>query len=160
MAVILPLKIPETSVEDLQIIGRNTRHVAGVVEREGIDGRPSSGDPSPATAYGVFIGLKSAVKHRLGTDDLKGLKVAVQGVGNVGFRLARHLHEAGAELFVNDIHQDQLDRAVEEFGATVVSSKDILTLDVDVVAPCAMGAVLNDDSIGQIKARSCGRGGQ
>jgi len=141
-----------TSVPDLQIMGRHTQNVAGVIARPGILGQPSSGDPSPATAYGTFIGLKTAVKHRLGRDDLQGLKVAVQGVGNVGLRLARHLHAAGAELFVSDIHQEQLTIAVEELGATVVPSDQILTMDVDVIAPCAMGAILNDDSIPQIKA--------
>lgn len=141
-----------TSVPDLQVMGRNTRHVAGIVARTGIDGQPSSGDPSPATAYGTFIGLKTAVEHRLNRTDLSGLKVAIQGVGNVGMRLARHLHAAGAELYVSDIHQDQLVRAAEELNATVVPSNQILTLDVDVIAPCAMGAVLNDQTIPQLKA--------
>ncbi|MBY4677545.1 Leu/Phe/Val dehydrogenase [Marinobacterium arenosum] len=141
-----------TSVPDLRVMGRYTKNVAGIVERTGIDGQPSSGDPSPATAYGTFIGLKAAVQHRLGRSDLSGLKVAVQGVGNVGFRLAQHLHTAGAELFVSDIHQDQLDRAVAELGATVVPSDQILTLNVDVIAPCAMGAILNDEIIPQLKA--------
>ena len=86
-----------TSVPDLKIMGRRTRHVAGIAARTGFDGNPSNGDPSPATAYGTFIGLKAAVKHKLGRNDLTGLKVAIQGIGNVGFRLARHLKEAGAE---------------------------------------------------------------
>ncbi|MBY6033393.1 amino acid dehydrogenase [Marinobacter daepoensis] len=141
-----------TSVSDLKIMGRQTRHVAGIASRPGFDGTPSNGDPSPVTAYGTFIGLKAAVKHRFGSSDLTGLKVAIQGVGNVGFRLARHLKQAGAELWVTDIHTDNLQRAVEELGATAVSSSDILTLPVDVVAPCAMGAVLNDHSIPALKA--------
>lgn len=74
------------------------------------------GDPSPTTAYGVFAGLKAAVKHKLGREDLTGLKVAVQGVGNVGYRLARHLKEAGAELWVYDIYQENMQRAVDELG--------------------------------------------
>lgn len=76
-----------TSVPDLQVMARRTRYVAGITERTGIDGQLSNGDPSPATAYGTFIGLKAAVKHKLGRDDLKGLRVAIQGVGNVGYRL-------------------------------------------------------------------------
>ncbi|MBA4503716.1 Glu/Leu/Phe/Val family dehydrogenase [Marinobacterium marinum] len=142
-----------TSVVDLQIMGRHTTQVAGTSEHPGFDGRPSNGDPSPVTAYGVFVGLKAAVRHKLGRNDLAGLTVAVQGIGNVGYRLARHLHEAGAKLWVYDIHQDQMDRAVQEFGATPVSADDILTLPVDVVAPCALGAVLNDTSIPKLQAK-------
>ncbi|MDO3720523.1 Glu/Leu/Phe/Val dehydrogenase dimerization domain-containing protein [Marinobacter sp. chi1] len=141
-----------TSVADLKVMGRHTRHVAGIVERTGIDGRPCNGDPSPATAYGTFIGLKAAVKHKLGRDDLNGLKVAIQGIGNVGFRLAKHLAEAGAQLWVYDIHEDNMKRAVDELGAKPAAAEDILTLPVDVIAPCAMGAVLNDNSIPEIKA--------
>jgi len=142
-----------TSVPDLQVMGRETANVAGITERTGIDGLPCNGDPSPATAYGTFIGLKTAVQYQLDRKDLKGLKVAIQGVGNVGYRLAEHLHEAGAELFVTDIHEEQVQRAVCELGATAVSQKEILSLDVDVIAPCALGAVLNDESIPLIKAK-------
>jgi len=141
-----------TSVTDLKVMGRHTRHVAGIASRTGFDGKPSNGDPSPATAYGTFIGLKAAVSHRLGRSDLSGLKVAIQGIGNVGFRLARHLKDAGAELWVHDIHEDNMQRAVDQLGAKPAAAEDILFLPVDVVVPCAMGAVLNDDSIPQIKA--------
>lgn len=142
-----------TSVPDLQVMGRLTDNVAGITERTGIDGLPCNGDPSPATAYGCFVGLKAAVKHRLGREDLNGLKVAVQGVGNVGYRLARHLREAGAELYVTDIHDEQVRLAVTELDATAVPQEDLLSLDVDVLAPCALGAVLNDISIPQIRAK-------
>ena len=142
-----------TSVPDLKVMGRATGNVAGITERTGIDGLPCNGDPSPATAYGTFIGLKTAVQYQLDRTDLKGLKVAIQGVGNVGYRLAEHLHEAGAELYVTDIHEEQVQKAVTELGATAVSQNEILSLDVDVLAPCALGAVLNDDSIPMIKAR-------
>ncbi len=142
-----------TSVPDLQIMGRHTQYVAGVTERTGIDGQLSNGDPSPATAYGTFIGLKAAVKHKWGRDDLTGLKVALQGVGNVGYRLAEHLHAAGAELYVTDIHQEQVDKAVSKLNATAVSAADILSLDVDILAPCALGAILNDQTIPTIKAQ-------
>ena len=142
-----------TSVTDLKVMGRRTAHVAGITERTGIDGNPCDGDPSPATAYGVFVGLRAAVKHRLERDNLRGLKVAVQGVGNVGFRLAQHLSAAGAELFVSDIHPELVERAVTELGAIAVESEQVLALDVDVLAPCALGAVLNDQTIPQIRAR-------
>ena len=100
----------------------------------------------------MFVRLKAAVRHKLGRDDLQGLKVAIQGVGNVGHRLAKHLHEAGAQLWVTDIHQPSIDRCVEEFGATAVGMDEIFGLDVDVFAPCALGAILNDRTIPQIKA--------
>ena len=141
-----------TSVPDLKVMGRHTKHVAGIVERTAFDGQPSNGDPSPTTAYGTFVGLKAAVKHKLGRDDLTGLKVAIQGIGNVGYRLACHLNEAGAELWVYDIHEENMQRAVDELGAHAASADDILFLPVDVVAPCAMGAVLNDDSIPHLNA--------
>ncbi|SFG18986.1 Leu/Phe/Val dehydrogenase [Neptunomonas qingdaonensis] len=141
-----------TSVADLKVMGRHTQYVAGITEHTGIDGQPSNGDPSPATAYGTFIGLKAAVKHRFGRDDLNGLSVAIQGVGNVGYRLAEHLRAAGAKLYVTDIHQDQVDKAVNLLGATAVHADEILSLDVDVLAPCALGAILNDNSIAAIKA--------
>ncbi len=142
-----------TSVADLQVMGRHTRHVAGVAMRPGFDGKPSNGDPSPATAYGAFVGLQAAVAQQLKRTDLEGLKVAVQGIGNVGYRLARHLHEAGARLWVHDIHAEQMERAADELGATAVAGDDILALDVDVVAPCALGAVLNDQSIERLQAK-------
>jgi len=141
-----------TSVPDLLVMGRHTSHIGGVTEQIGIDGKLNNGDPSPATAYGTFVGLKAAVRHRLDRKDLSGLKVAIQGVGNVGYRLAQHLHAAGAELYVSDIHADQVARAVTELGATAVSADEILSLDVDVLAPCAMGAILNDRSIPALKA--------
>ncbi|WP_434049144.1 Glu/Leu/Phe/Val family dehydrogenase [Marinobacter salarius] len=141
-----------TSVADLQVMGRKTSNVAGISERPGFDGRPSNGDPSPATAWGTFVGINAAVKHKLGRSDLEGLNVAVQGIGNVGYRLARHLKEAGAKLWVYDVHQDQMDRAVAELGATPATADEILYLPVDVVAPCAMGAVLNDHSIRKLQA--------
>lgn len=141
-----------TSVADLKIMGCQTANVAGIKERPGFDGRQSNGDPSPATAWGTFVGLQAAVKHKLGRSDLEGLTVAVQGIGNVGYRLARHLTEAGAKLWVYDIHQDQMDRAVAELGATPATAEEILYLPVDVVAPCAMGAVLDDQSIAKLQA--------
>ena len=140
-----------TSVPDIHLMAEETEFVGGLAdEKAQAEGR--TGDPSPATAYGVFVGLKAAVRHKLGRDDLQGLKVAIQGVGNVGHRLAKHLHEAGAQLWVTDIHQPSIDRCVEEFGATAVGMDEIFGLDVDVFAPCALGAILNDRTIPQIKA--------
>lgn len=142
-----------TSVEDIRIIGEQTSHVAGILDKQTRAGDMRSGDPSPATAHGTFFGLRAAVKYKLGRDDLDGLRVAIQGVGNVGFRLARQLHEAGALLWVSDIYEDQIKRAVDELGATAVGSDDIYGQDVDVFAPCALGAVINDATLPQLRAK-------
>ncbi len=141
-----------TSVADMKYMAQLTRHVAGIHDKPSDEGT-RSGDPSPATAYGSFIGIKAAVKERLGRDSLDGLRVAVQGVGNVGFDLARQLKDAGAQLWVTDIHREPLVQAGRELGATVVAPEEIFGLDVDVFAPCALGAILNDATIPQLKAK-------
>ncbi|MEX6503106.1 Leu/Phe/Val dehydrogenase [Pseudomonas zhanjiangensis] len=141
-----------TGVAEMQIMAERTRHVAGAGQREAFGGGMRNGDPSPSTAYGVFIGLQAAVKHRLGRDDLKGLKVAIQGVGQVGFGLARQLKEAGAELWVTDIVEANVRRAVEQLGATAVGQNEIYGLDVDVFAPCAMGAIINPHTLEALRA--------
>lgn len=140
-----------TSVADMKYMTQFTQHVAGIHDKPSDEGT-RSGDPSPATAYGTFIGIRAAVKERLGRDSLDGLRVAVQGVGNVGFDLARQLKEAGAQLWVTDIHREALVQAGKELGATVVAPDEIFGLDVDVFAPCALGAILNDTTIPQLKA--------
>lgn len=140
-----------TSVADMRHVAECTRHVGGLADAVATAaGR--TGDPSPATAYGVFIGIQAAVRHRLQRDDLRGVRVAVQGVGNVGFRLCQLLHDAGARLWVTDIHAPAVERCVQEFGATAVAMHEIAGLDVDVFAPCALGAVLNDSSVGKLRA--------
>lgn len=141
-----------TSVADIKYMSQFTKHVAGIVDKP-TDNGTRSGDPSPATAYGTFVGIKAAVKERLGRDSLEGLKVAVQGIGNVGFDLARQLKEAGAALWVTDIHRDPLVLAAKELGAIAVPPEEIYGLDVDVFAPCALGAILNDQTIPMLKAK-------
>jgi leucine dehydrogenase len=141
-----------TGVAEMQIMAERTRHVAGAGQREAIGGGTRDGDPSPATAYGVFVGIRSAVRHRLGRDDLNGLKVAIQGVGQVGFGLARHLKDAGAELWVTDIHEANQRRAVEQLGAHAVGQQEIFGLDVDVFAPCALGAIINPQTLEALRA--------
>lgn len=133
-----------TGVDDARVMMQECDYIFGLPD--------GSGDPSPFTALGVFESLRAAVKFKLGRDDLKGIKVSVQGVGHVGYYLCGHLHQAGAELFVSDINQEALDKVVAEFGATVVKPDDIYALNVDVYAPCALGATLNDDTIPQLKA--------
>jgi leucine dehydrogenase len=142
-----------TSVNDMKLMAEETGYVAGIVDRQTADGSIRSGDPSPATAFGISVGMRAAVRHRLGRDDLGGLRIAIQGIGSVGYQLARLLHQAGAKLWVTDIYRDQLARAVDAFGATAVAPDDIYSLDVDVFAPCAMGAVLNDVTIPHLRAR-------
>lgn len=140
------------SVEDLQIMAAQTEHVAGVRNSVDEHNRLRSGDPSPATAYGVFIGIKAAVEQKLGTTDLNGVKIAIQGVGNVGFGLAKHLHGEGAKLYVSDINPENVKRAVDECGATACENDTIHTLDVDVYSPCALGGAINDNTIDKIAA--------
>ena len=141
-----------TGVAEMQVMAERTRHVAGAGQREAFGGGMRNGDPSPSTAYGVFIGLQAAVKQRLGRDDLKGLRVAIQGVGQVGFGLAQQLKEAGAELWVTDIVEANVRRAVEQLGATAVGQNDIYGLEVDVFAPCAMGAIINPQTLEALRA--------
>jgi leucine dehydrogenase len=130
--------------EDVRIINQETQYVVGVEER--------SGGPAPVTAWGVFLGIKAAVEFRLQTQNLKGLRVAVQGLGNVGQNLCQHLHEHGAKLFVSDISTQKTEQVKHLFGATVVEPDEIYSLDVDVFSPCALGGILNSETIPDIKA--------
>ncbi len=141
-----------TSVADLKVMAEETPYVSGITEKPSLTGGLRNGDPSPSTAFGTFQGIRAAVKHQLQRDDLKGLKVAVQGLGNVGYRLAEHLAEAGARLLVCDINPQQVESAINKLGATAVSPEEIFAQEVDIFAPCALGAVLNDQSIPQLKA--------
>ncbi len=140
-----------TSVRDMEWVRMETQYVTGISRALG-----GSGDPSVVTAYGVFLGIKAALKTKRGTEDLSGIKVAIQGVGHVGYKLCRYLYDAGAEIYVSDINQETADRAVAEFDANAIDSDKIHALDVDVFAPCALGAVLNDKTIPEIKASIIG----
>lgn len=136
------------SVENMRVIKQVTDFVAGLPPAEGSAG----GDPSPWTADGVYLGLCAAVKHRLGRDSLAKMRVAVQGVGKVGYDLCRQLHAAGASLVISDVNDNNLERARADFGAQVVTPAQILFQDADVLAPCAMGAILDKENIPDIKA--------
>jgi leucine dehydrogenase len=136
------------SVAIMQTIARRTRFVTGLPKKAGHAG----GDPSPVTAYGVFNGIEAAVRFKLGRDTVKDLKVAVQGVGNVGYNLCRYLSEAGARLVVADINEARVQSAGEEFGAEAVSLDDSLFQKVDVVSPCALGAVMNERTIPRLQS--------
>ena len=137
-----------TSVADMEIVRKQTRHVTGLPPKDG-----GGGDPSPYTALGVRRGIEACVKHALGRNSLDGVRVSIQGVGHVGYYLAKELHTLGAKLIVSDIDLARTDRVREEFNATVVQNDQIFGQDVDVFAPCALGAVLDDGTIPQIRAK-------
>ncbi len=132
----------------MDIIHEETRYVTGISPAFG-----SSGNPSPVTAYGVYVGMKATAKQAWGYDSLEGKRVAIQGVGNVSYNLCRYLHEEGASLIVTDINSDSVQRAVEEFGAKAVDVRDIYTVECDIFSPNALGAVINDETIPKLKAR-------
>ncbi|MGI9482806.1 MAG: Glu/Leu/Phe/Val family dehydrogenase [Hyphomicrobiales bacterium] len=136
-------------VEDMMAVARTTKFVSGITRKtKGFRG----GDPSPRTARGVFEGLRAAVRFSL-ERDVEGLTVAVQGLGSVGYNLASLLHAAGAKLVVADISKEAVERVAEIYGAKIVAPEDILTYEADVLAPCAMGAVLNKKTIPQLGAK-------
>jgi len=132
---------------DMQYIGMETKHVTGLPIEMG-----GSGDPSPVTAYGVYMGMKASAKKGFGSDSLAGKKVSVQGVGQVGMYLVKHLAKEGAQVFITDINEARLKDVADQYNATVVGNDEIYDLDVDIYAPCAMGATLNDDTLNRIKA--------
>ena len=130
------------TVEDMQHVTTQTRYVTGLPGHGEL-----SGDPSPKTAYGVLIGIQAAVGHKLGRDNLDGIIVSVQGVGGVGYDLCRRLAEAGAKLLVADIDEEKIERSCDEFGATSSPVDGIVFEQADVFAPCALGGILDKDSI-------------
>src|SRR3954452_15486212 len=115
----------------------------------GLAGR--SGDPSPVTAHGVFRAIQASAKERWGSDDLSSRTVSVQGCGHVGYYLAKELHEAGAKLIVTDIDPERVKPVVTEFGARSVAPDEIYAVKADIFAPCALGGIINDKTIGQLK---------
>jgi leucine dehydrogenase len=134
-----------TSTADMDIIARRTPYVTCTT------GSGSGGDPSPHTAYGVYRAVESAVKFKLNRDDLDGLHVAIQGVGHVGYFLAKALHEAGAKLTICDVNENALQRCADEFGANIVAPESIYDIEADVFSPCALGAILNLNTIKRLK---------
>lgn len=135
-----------TTTKDMEYVNMETDSVVGLPESRG-----GGGDPSPVTAYGVYMGMKASAKKLWGSDSLAGKKVAVQGIGKVGFHLVEMLHKDGAKLYVSDIHEKMLHLAASQFGAHVVNGNDIYSQDVDIFAPCALGAILNTENINALK---------
>ncbi len=134
----------ETS--DMDTVREVTPYVTGISEAKG-----GAGNPSPITAYGVFMGLKASAKFKYGSDDLEGKKVLVQGIGHVGETLVDYLVHDGAEVFLSDINEERLQEVSKKYGAKIFSEKDIYSADVDIYAPCALGATINDDTIDRLK---------
>lgn len=131
--------------QDVRVIGQETKYVVGVSEK--------SGGPAPITAQGVFLGIKAAVEFHLPNQGFDGLKVAVQGLGNVGKHLCRQLYEHGVKLFISDINPDKAEEAKRLFDATVVEDYEIYSLDIDVFSPCAFGGIINSKTIPLLQAK-------
>jgi leucine dehydrogenase len=132
-----------TSTSDMEFVLKETQHVAGLAHR--------SGDPSPATARGVFRAMQAAAMHRWATDELAGRRVALQGCGHVGHYLAKELYEAGAKLILTDVDAERVERVASECRAERVEPQEIYAVEADIFAPCALGGILNDETIPQLK---------
>ncbi len=136
-----------TDCDDALIMLRKTKHICGLPQ--------NSGDPSPFTARGVWQGIKATAKVALGRDSLEGVTVAVQGLGKVGYDLCRYLHNDGAKLIVGNLrNKAALERAADEFGAVILPTDQILTAECDILAPCALGAILNPNTIPNLRCKA------
>ncbi len=137
-----------TTVRDMAWVRMETSFVTGIPESLG-----GSGDPSPVTAYGVYMGMKAAAKEAFGNDSLTGLTVAVQGVGSVGRHLVKHLHKENAKIYIADVDQDRVRQVLKEYPVEVIDPDLILETSCDILAPCAMGGVLNEASIAKLRCK-------
>jgi leucine dehydrogenase len=137
-----------TSTRDMEYVAMETKHVTGLPESMG-----GGGDPSPVTAYGVYMGMKASAKFAWGNDSLIGKKVLVQGVGHVGENLVRLLNEEGAHVMISDINEDNLRHVTTQYKAEVIAPDSIYDVDMDIYSPCALGATLNTDHIGRLKCQ-------
>lgn len=129
-------------VQDMEWVHMETKYVTGIPKALG-----GSGDPSPVTAYGVYMGMKACAQKAYGSDSLEGKRISIQGAGHVSSHLARFLHQEGAELFISDIYDDKVNKLAEDVNAEVVDPDSIYGLDVDIFSPCALGGVVNDDTM-------------
>lgn len=134
-----------TSAADMEFIHLETKHVTGIPEYMG-----GSGDPSPFTAYGVFVGMKACAHKRWGNDNLAGKKVLVQGVGHVGQYLVGHLVNAGATVYITDINESRIKETTHQYNVTYVPPSEMLSTEIDIYAPCALGATVNSETIPQL----------
>ncbi len=136
------------SPDDMEYISMETKHVTGLSESIG-----GGGDPSPMTAYGVYMGMKASAKKAYGNDSLEGRHVSVQGTGHVGMYLLEYLAKENVKLFVSDVNENRAIEAAAKFGAQVVGQEEIYDLDVDIYAPCALGATINDSTIDRLHCK-------
>ena len=134
------------STKDMEYVREMTKHVTGIPESMG-----GSGDPSPVTAYGVYWGMKASAKFKWGSDSLEGKTILVQGGGHVGENLVKHITEEDAKVFVTDINEEKLAEVSEKYGAKIITGDAIYDMDMDIYAPCALGATLNTDTIHRLK---------
>jgi len=133
---------------DMEIIKMETDHVSGLPENMG-----GSGDPSPVTAYGVYVSMKASAKEAFGSDSLSGKKVLVQGIGHVGETLVDYLTKEGAKVYINDISEYRIKAAVDKYKAEFVPADKMFDLDIDIYAPCALGATVNDETLSKLKCK-------
>jgi len=133
---------------DMETIHMETEYVSGLPENMG-----GSGDPSPVTAYGVYVSMKASAKEVWGSDSLAGKKVLVQGIGHVGEVLVDYLSKEGAKVYINDINEERLKIVAAAYKAEVVSADVMFDLDIDIYAPCALGATVNDNTLGRLKCK-------
>jgi leucine dehydrogenase len=136
-----------TSVKDMEYVRMETKYVTGISKALG-----GSGDPSPVTAYGVYVGMKACAKFKWGNDSLANKKVAVQGAGQVARFLCEHLYNEGAQIFLTDINDSKIKKVLETIKAEVVKPEEIYDVDAEIFSPNALGAIINDDTIGRLKA--------
>ncbi|HET6244372.1 MAG: Glu/Leu/Phe/Val dehydrogenase [Bacteroidetes bacterium] len=134
------------STRDMEYVNMETDHVSGLPESMG-----GSGDPSPVTAYGVYMGMKAAAQEKWGSDSLAGKKVTVQGIGHVGESLVEYLSKENAKVYVCDIYKDSLQKVVKQFNAEVVHVEEFYDMEMDIYAPCALGATINNDTLNRLK---------
>jgi leucine dehydrogenase len=137
-----------TTTADMDLIREVTPNVTGISESKG-----GSGNPSPVTAYGVYMGMKAASKYKFGSDQLQGKRVLVQGIGHVGETLVEYLTQEGALVQIADINQSRLEEVGAKYGAKIFTGENLYTADVDIYAPCALGATINDETVYKIKAQ-------
>lgn len=133
---------------DMDLVRTVTPYVTGISEEIG-----GAGNPSPITAYGVFMGMKAAAKYKFGSDDLENKKVYVQGIGNVGEALVEHLTNEGAKVCISDISQERLEEVRDKYSVSIYEGNDLYAEEMDIYAPCALGATVNDDTIHKLKAK-------